>query len=87
MVKKMRCYSLLDEQQKKQVNKEFRHCVADLIVSAREKSGFTSRDLAFLSGIDPSNLCRIEKGKQGISVSILFRLLYCLGYDSIGIKM
>lgn len=83
----LRCYILLSDDKKKDLNQDFRNCIASLIKDARLKTGISASALSMLSGIDPSNLSRIEKGKQSLSISIFCRLLYCLGYDSIGIKL
>ena len=86
MSKDLRCYILLSDEKKKDLNQDFRNCISSLIKDARVKAGISSRDLSMLSGIDPSTLSRIEKGKYSLSISIFCRLLYCLGYDHLGIK-
>lgn len=86
MVKDLRCYILLSDEKKKDLNQDFRNSIGTLLKDARVKAGISARDLSMLSGIDPSNLSRIEKGKQSLSISIFCRLLYCLGYDHVGIK-
>lgn len=44
------------------------------VLRERVKAGLQQKDLAGRVGISPAQLCRIEKGKSGASVTVLRRL-------------
>jgi transcriptional regulator with XRE-family HTH domain len=47
--------------------------------SVREAQGLSLREVAREAGIDPSQLSRIERGVDGLSISTLARLARVLG--------
>jgi len=45
----------------------------------RDKRGMSQIQLAEMLGVDPSHICRIEKGKGTCSISLLQKLATALG--------
>jgi len=48
------------------------------IKELREARGYTARDLAFMTRIDPANLSRIEQGKYSVTIDTLDKIAYFL---------
>lgn len=51
------------------------------VAELRNKRGYTTRQLAELSGLNHSNITKIEKGAYNASVDILSKLLSPLGAE------
>lgn len=45
----------------------------------RESKGMEAKQLAILTDIDPSNLCRIEQGRYSVGLDILSKISQALG--------
>ena len=45
----------------------------------RESKGMEAKQLAILTGIDASNLCRIEQGRSSVGLDILSKISQALG--------
>ena len=77
----LHCYLLLEDDQKKELNKRFSNAFGAILKDACIRRGVTYRQLSCLSGIDPANITKIIKGKHSPSLRIYSRLLYCLGFS------
>lgn len=60
---------------------EKRQAIISKLVNVRLKKGLFQTQLAKLSGMHRSNICRIESGNQNISLDTLIRLSNVLGKD------
>ena len=54
-----------------------------LIAQMRKKAGLTQRQLASMTGIDQSNIARIEKGRYSASLDVLLKIEKALGIKRI----
>lgn len=58
---------------------KLRLIIGQQIVMLRKKHGLTIRELSELSGINSSNISKIENGKYNISIDIIERICKSLG--------
>ncbi|WP_353884775.1 helix-turn-helix transcriptional regulator [uncultured Ruminococcus sp.] len=64
-----------------------RQAIISKIVQVRLEKEISQKQLAILTGIHRSNICRIESGRQNISIDTLIRIFDALGFDiSISLK-
>ena len=56
-----------------------RQAIISKIAQVRLKKGFSQTQLAKLTGMHRSNICRIESGRQNISIDTLIRIFDALG--------
>ena len=64
-----------------------RQAIISKIVQVRLEKEISQKQLAILTGIHCSNICRIESGRQNISIDTLIRIFDALGFDiSISLK-
>ena len=61
------------------IDKNYRAEIGRQVAEIRAKRGLSTRQLAELCGIDPSNVSKIERGKYNVSVDILGRVCEALG--------
>lgn len=61
------------------IDKNYRAEIGRQVAELRAKRGLSTRQLAELCGIDPSNVSKIERGKYNVSVDILGRVCEALG--------
>lgn len=60
---------------------EKRRAIISKLVKVRFEKGMSQTQLAKLSGMHRSNICRIESGNQNLSLDTLIRLSNALGKD------
>jgi len=58
-----------------------RQAIISKIAQVRLEKGFSQTQLAKLTGMHRSNICRIESGRQNISIDTLIRVFDALGKD------
>lgn len=58
-----------------------RQVIISKIVQARLEKELSQTQLAKLTGMHRSNICRIESGRQNISIDTLIRVFDALGKD------
>ena len=58
-----------------------RQAIISRIAQVRLEKGLSRTQLAKLTGIHRSNICRIESGRQNISLDTLIRIFDALGKD------
>lgn len=58
-----------------------RQVIISKIVQARLEKELSQTQLAKLTGMHRSNICRIESGRQNISIDTLIRIFDALGMD------
>ena len=58
-----------------------RQVIISKIVQARLEKELSQTQLAKLTGMHRSNICRIESGRQNISIDTLIRIFDALGID------
>ena len=58
-----------------------RQAIISNIVEIRLEKGLSQTQLAKLTGMHRSNICRIESGRQNISLDTLIRIFEALGID------
>ena len=58
-----------------------RQVIKSKIVQARLEKELSQTQLAKLTGMHLSNICRIESGRQNISIDTLIRIFDALGMD------
>ena len=58
-----------------------RQAIISKIAQVRLEKGFSQTQLAKLTGMHRSNICRIESGRQNISLDTLIRIFDALGID------
>ena len=58
-----------------------RQVIISKIVQARLEKELSQTQLAKLTGMHRSNICRIESGRQNISLDTLIRIFDALGKD------
>ena len=58
-----------------------RQAIISKIAQVRLEKGFSQTQLANLTGMHRSNICRIESGHQNISLGTLIRVFDALGKD------
>lgn len=64
-----------------------RQAIISKIVQVRLEKEISQKQLAILTGIHCSNICRIESGRQNISIDTLIWIFDALGFDiSISLK-
>ncbi|HMT36311.1 MAG TPA: helix-turn-helix transcriptional regulator [Chitinophagaceae bacterium] len=56
-----------------------RERIGERIRQLRESKGMEAKQLAMLTNIDASNLCRIEQGKYSVGIDILVKISQALG--------
>jgi len=54
--------------------------IGEQIKKIREEKKIEACQLALMTGIDASNICRIEQGKHSVGIDILSRIANALGY-------
>ena len=59
-----------------------RQAIISKIAQVRLEKGFYQTQLAKLTGMHRSNICRIESGRQNISLDTLIRIFDALGIDT-----
>lgn len=57
----------------------YRQIIGQQIAMLRKKHGYTTRELAELSGINYANISKIENGKYNVSIDILEKLCSVMG--------
>lgn len=62
-------------------NLDDRERIGKLIAKKRNEVGLSTRELAVLCGIDPSNINKIENGKYNVSIDILSKITNALGCE------
>ena len=53
--------------------------IGALLADLRHKKELSLRELAALTGLDHSNLAKIEKGRYNVSVDLLYKVCDALG--------
>jgi len=54
--------------------------IGEQIKKIREEKKIEARQLALMTGIDASNICRIEQGRHSVGIDILSKVANALGY-------
>ena len=63
-----------------------RQAIVSKMVQLRLEKGLSQMELAKLTGMHRSNICRIESGRHNISIDTLIRVFDALGKD-VSIKL
>lgn len=58
-----------------------RNNLADIIIFHRKQSGLTQQELAELAGVGKNMVYELEKGKQGVRLVNLFKVLQVLNIE------
>ena len=52
--------------------------ISNKIAQLRKEAGLSQKSLAFLAGIDRTNVSKIENGRYNISIDLLSKVAYAL---------
>lgn len=64
---------------KKDIRSETRKRIGQILKDAREAKGLTVRALSSLTGIDKSQICRVEAGRLNVGIDTIAALAEALG--------